>query len=60
MTPFLLFLRSRLDRLCPLTRQPVDMRIALHRHTGATGVMEAPAEILTAVPASNFLVRFGG
>jgi hypothetical protein len=26
------------------------MRIALHRHTGAAGVMEAAAEILSAVP----------
>jgi heterodisulfide reductase subunit D len=50
MTPFVLFLRSHLDRLRPLMRQPVDMRIALHRHTGAAGVMEAAAEILTAVP----------
>ena len=50
MTPFVLFLRSRLDRLRALMRQPVDMRIALHRHTGAAGVMEAAAEILAAVP----------
>src|ERR1700704_6546322 len=50
MTPFVLFLRSQLDRLRPLLRQRVDMKIALHRHTGAPGVMEAAAEILTAVP----------
>src|SRR5215475_9356547 len=50
MTPFVLFLRSRLEHLRPLLRQPVDMRIALHRHTGAAGVMEAAAEILAAVP----------
>jgi heterodisulfide reductase subunit D len=50
MTPFLLFLRSHLDRLRPLLRQPVNMRIALHRHTGAAGVMEAAEEILRAVP----------
>jgi len=50
MTPFVLFLRSRLDQLRPLMRAPVDMRIALHRHTGAAGVMEAAAEILSAVP----------
>jgi hypothetical protein len=31
-------------------RQPVDIRIALHRHSGAAGVMEAALEILTAVP----------
>jgi len=50
MTPFVLFLRSRLEQLRPLLRTPVDMRIALHRHTGAAGVMEAAAEILAAVP----------
>jgi heterodisulfide reductase subunit D len=50
MTPFVLFLRAQLDRLRPLMRRPVDMRIALHRHSGAAGVMEAAADILTAVP----------
>ena len=50
MTQFVLFLRSHLDRLRPLMGEPVPMRIALHRHTGASGVMEAAAEILTAVP----------
>jgi len=50
MTPFVLFLRSRLEQLRPLLKTPVDMRIALHRHTGAAGVMEAAAEILAAVP----------
>jgi heterodisulfide reductase subunit D len=50
MTPFVLFLRSQLDRLRPLMRARVDMRIALHRHTGVAGVMEAAAEILLAVP----------
>jgi Fe-S oxidoreductase len=50
MTPFLLFLRSKLDRLRPLMRNAVHKRIALHRHTGLAGVMEAAAEILSAVP----------
>jgi hypothetical protein len=49
MTPFFLFLRSRLDQLRPLLRAPVPMRIALHRHTGVRGVMEAAAEVLAAV-----------
>jgi Fe-S oxidoreductase len=48
--PFLLFLRSKLNRLRPLMRNPVHKRIALHRHTGLAGVMEAAAEILSAVP----------
>jgi Fe-S oxidoreductase len=50
MTPFILYLRSKLDGLRALFRHPVPMRIALHRHTGAAGVMEAAAEILSAVP----------
>jgi heterodisulfide reductase subunit D len=50
MTPFVLFLRSQLERLRPLLRQRVEMKIALHRHTGAPGVMEAAAEILSSVP----------
>jgi Fe-S oxidoreductase len=50
MTPFLLYLGSKRDELRSLFRQPVPMRIALHRHTGAVGVMEAAAQILTSVP----------
>jgi Fe-S oxidoreductase len=50
MTPFVLYLRSQLERLRPLLRNPVPMRIALHRHTGVAGVMEAAAEILSAIP----------
>jgi Fe-S oxidoreductase len=50
MTPFVLFLRSKLDCLRPLLRKPVPMRVALHRHTGVAGVMEAAAEILSTVP----------
>jgi heterodisulfide reductase subunit D len=50
MTPFLLFLRERLAQLTPLLRREVKMRIALHRHPGVAGVMEAAAEILQAVP----------
>ena len=50
MTPFLRFLRERLAQLTQLLRRPVKMRIALHRHPGVAGVMEAAAEILQAVP----------
>jgi Fe-S oxidoreductase len=50
MTPFVLFLQAHFERLRPLLRAPVPMRIALHRHTGATGVMEAAAAILRAIP----------
>jgi heterodisulfide reductase subunit D len=50
MTPFMLFLRSNLDRLQPFLRGPVAMRIALHRHPGVAGVVEAAEDILNAVP----------
>jgi Fe-S oxidoreductase len=50
MTPFTLFIRKRLDRLRPLLRQLVPLRIALHRHPGIAGVVEAAEDILRAVP----------
>jgi heterodisulfide reductase subunit D len=50
MTPFTLYLRQHLDRLRPMLRQPVPLRIALHRHPGIHGVVEAAEEILGAVP----------
>src|SRR5258707_480525 len=50
MTPFFLFLGAQLERLRPLLKQRVDMRIALHRHPGAAGAREAAADVLTAVP----------
>jgi len=50
MTPFMRFLAGRLDQLTPHLRQGVPMRVALHRHPGIAGVMEAAAKILAAVP----------
>ena len=50
MTPFMLFLRDRLAQLRPLLRERVALRIALHRHPGVTGVMQAAEEVLRAVP----------
>jgi Fe-S oxidoreductase len=50
MTPFTLFIRKNLDRLRPLLREPVPMRIALHRHPGIAGVVDAAADILRSVP----------
>jgi hypothetical protein len=44
------FLAARLDDLRPLLRHRVDMRVALHRHPGVPGVMEAAADILRAIP----------
>jgi heterodisulfide reductase subunit D len=50
MTPFLRFLRERLAQLTPLLQRQLKMRVALHRHPGVAGVMEAAAEILQAIP----------
>ncbi len=50
MTPFTLFVHKHLDRLRPLLRQPVPMRIALHKHPGVRGVVAAAEDILRAVP----------
>ena len=50
LTPFIKFLRARLADLTPHLTRPVAMRVALHRHPGVAGVMEAAAELLHAVP----------
>jgi heterodisulfide reductase subunit D len=50
MTPFTLYLRRHLEQLRPMLREPVPMRIALHRHPGVSGVVEAAEDILRAVP----------
>ena len=50
MTPFLRFLRERLDDLKPHFTQDVKLRVALHKHPGVTGVVEAAAAILQAIP----------
>jgi heterodisulfide reductase subunit D len=50
MTPFLLYLRANLERLRPLLRARVEMGVALHRHPGISGVVEAAEDLLRAVP----------
>lgn len=50
MTPFMRYLGERLEDLRPLLRSPVPMRVALHRHPGIPGVVEAATKLLTAVP----------
>jgi len=55
MTPFTLFVRNNLDRLRPLLREPVPLRIALHRHPGIAGVVAAAEDILRAVPGIELI-----
>ncbi len=51
MTPFMRYLGERLEDLRPLLRLPVPLRVALHRHPGIAGVVEAAIALLTAVPS---------
>ena len=50
MTPFMRFLEGRLDDLRPLLRHRLDLRVALHKHPGVTGVVEAAEALLSAIP----------
>jgi Fe-S oxidoreductase len=50
MTPFMRFLYGRIDDLKPLLRKRLDLRVALHRHPGVSGVVDAAEALLRAVP----------
>ncbi len=50
MTPFMRFLHARLDDIRPYLKNRVEMTVALHRHPGIAGVMEAAEGLLGAVP----------
>jgi Fe-S oxidoreductase len=55
MTPFMRFLDGRLAQLRPHLQRPVGMRVALHRHPGVSGVVEAAIEILQAIPGIELI-----
>jgi heterodisulfide reductase subunit D len=55
MTPFMRFLDGRLAELKPHLRKPVRMRVALHRHPGISGAVEAAIEILQAIPGIELI-----
>src|SRR5580704_5250470 len=55
MTPFTMFLRENLDRLRPMLRERVPMQVALHRHPGIHGVVEAAEDILRTVPGISIV-----
>jgi heterodisulfide reductase subunit D len=55
MTPFMRFLKSRLEDLRPLLRKRVEKRVALHKHPGVAGVVEAAEAILGAVPGVELI-----
>src|SRR5579862_5718646 len=48
--PFMPHLRAHLDELRPFLKHRVDMKVALHKHPGIAGVMEAAEALLRAVP----------
>lgn len=50
ITPFLRYLRGRLDELRPSLQEPVKLRVALHKHSGVAGIVEAALDMLQAVP----------
>ena len=50
MTPFMLFLKTRFADLLPMLKNPVPLKIALHKHPGVKGVVEAGTELLRMVP----------
>jgi heterodisulfide reductase subunit D len=50
INPFMRFLGERLAQLRPHLQRRVEMRVALHKHPGVAGVVEAATAILTAVP----------
>jgi hypothetical protein len=50
LTPFMHYLHKHLDELRPFLKNRVEMTVALHRHPGIAGVMEAAEQLLLAVP----------
>jgi Fe-S oxidoreductase len=55
MTPFILFLKSRIDALTSSLREPVNLRVALHRHPGVAGIVDAATKLLCAVPGIELI-----
>jgi Fe-S oxidoreductase len=55
MTPFMLFLASRFEQLRPLLRRPVPLKVALHKHPGIKGVVEAATALLQMVPGIEII-----
>jgi Fe-S oxidoreductase len=55
MNPFILFLKGRLEVLRSSLREPVPLRVALHKHPGVGGIVEAATELLKAVPGIELI-----
>jgi len=55
LTPFMPYLHRRFDALRPHLKQRVEMTVALHKHPGIAGVMEAAEQLLRAVPGISIV-----
>ncbi len=55
MSMMAVFLERHFDRLTALFVHPVEKRVALHEHPGATGVTDAVRRILEAIPGLEFV-----
>ena len=55
LTPFVIWLESRLDDLRPLMTRRVEKRVGLHEHPGVAGIAEAAEAILRAIPGLDFV-----
>ena len=50
LTPFMPFLHGQIEKVRPFLKNRVEMTVALHKHPGIAGVMEAAEQLLLAVP----------
>lgn len=50
LTPFMPFLHGQIEKVRPFLKKRVEMTVALHKHPGIAGVMEAAEQLLQAVP----------
>ena len=55
LTPFVIWLASRLDDLRPLMTGRVEKRVGLHEHPGVAGIPEAAETVLRAIPGLEFV-----
>ena len=55
MTPFIAFLKTRLEELKAVCREPVAWRVALHQHPGMPSVVNAAIAILQAIPGVELI-----
>lgn len=55
MTPFMRFLDGRLGDLKPHLRKSIHLKVALHRHPGLSGAVQAALDILQSIPGIELI-----